>query len=112
MALLTAAIPILLAQPTATTRHGITLDDLAKLHRVGEPQVSPDGLWIAYTVTTINVAEDKSLSQLWMVSWDGKQDIQLTFDKDDVGSPQWSQDGRWLAFTSDFATLNGPLSMV
>lgn len=100
MALLATAVPILLAQPAATTKHGITLDDLAKLHRVGEPQVSPDGLWIAYTVTTVNVAEDKSSSQLWMVSWDGKQDIQLTFGKEDAGSPQWSPDGRWLAFTS------------
>jgi dipeptidyl aminopeptidase/acylaminoacyl peptidase len=35
-----------------------------------------------------------------MVSWDGKQDVQLTFGKDSAGGPRWSPDGRWLAFTS------------
>jgi dipeptidyl aminopeptidase/acylaminoacyl peptidase len=85
---------------TATAKHGITVDDLAKIARVGDPQVSPDGAWIAYTVGGVDTAEDKNSSQLWMVSWDGKQDVQLTFSKDGVGEPQWSPDGRWLAFTT------------
>ena len=62
-------------------KHGMTLDDLAKIERVGDPQVSPDGMWVAYTVGKTDVAEDKGSGQLWMVSWDGKQDIQLTFGK-------------------------------
>jgi dipeptidyl aminopeptidase/acylaminoacyl peptidase len=81
-------------------KHGMTLDDLAKIERVGDPQVSPDGMWVAYTVGKTDVAEDKGSGQLWMVSWDGKQDIQLTFGKDGAGSPQWSPDGKYLAFTS------------
>ena len=47
-----------------------------------------------------DVAEDKSVSHLWMVSWDGKEDIQLTYGKESAGGPRWSPDGRWLAFTS------------
>jgi dipeptidyl aminopeptidase/acylaminoacyl peptidase len=78
----------------------MTLDDLAKMQRVGDPQVSPDGAWVAYTVGKVDVGEDKNQSQLWMVSWDGKQDVQLTFGKDGVGGEQWSPDGRYLAFTS------------
>ncbi len=35
-----------------------------------------------------------------MISWDGRQDVQLTFGTDSAGSPCWSPDGRWLAFTS------------
>ena len=81
-------------------KRGMTLDDLAKLVRVGAPQVSPDGRWVAYTVSRVDVAEDKSVSDLWMVSWDGKEDIQLTYGKESAGSPRWSPDGRWLAFTS------------
>ena len=81
-------------------RHGLTPDDLVKMARVGAPQISPDGAWVAYTVGRVDAKEDKNGSQLWMVSWDGKQNVQLTFGKDGVGEPQWSPDGRWLAFTS------------
>lgn len=81
-------------------KHGMTLDDMAKLVRVGPPEVSPDGRWVAYTLSSTDVAEDKSVSHLWMVSWDGKEDIQLTYGKESAGGPRWSPDGRWLAFTS------------
>jgi dipeptidyl aminopeptidase/acylaminoacyl peptidase len=91
---------VALSAQTAPAKHGITLDDLAKMERVGAPVVSPDGAWVAYTVGRIDAKEDKNSSQLWMVSWDGKQDVQLTFSKDGVGEPQWSPDGRWLAFTT------------
>ena len=81
-------------------KHGMTLDDLGKLLRVGAPVVSPDGGWVAYTLTHVDKGEDKNVTDLWMVSWDGKQDIQLTRGKDSVGHPRWSLDGRYLAFTS------------
>ena len=68
--------------------------------RVGSPQVSPDGTWVAYTVSRVDTAEDKNITDLWMVSWDGKADIQLTHGKESVGNPRWSPDGRWLAFSS------------
>jgi dipeptidyl aminopeptidase/acylaminoacyl peptidase len=78
----------------------MTLDDLQKFLRVGSPILSPDGQWIAYTVSHIDVAEDKNITDLWMVSWDGKQDIQLTRGKESAGQPLWSPDGKWLSFTS------------
>ena len=89
-----------LGAQTVAAKHGITPDDLVKMVRVGAPVVSPDGEWVAYTVSRVDAKEDKNGSQLWMVSWDGKQDVQLTFSKDGAGEPQWSPDGRWLAFTS------------
>ena len=88
------------APGAAAAKRGMNLEDLAKLERVGDPQVSPDGAWVAYTVGKVDVAEDKGSTQLWMVSWDGKADVQLTFGKEGAGDPQWSPDGRWLAFTS------------
>jgi len=94
----TASTPPPAAPPSA--KRGMNLDDLGKFERVADPQVSPDGAWIAYTVSKVDVGEDKNASQLWMVSWDGKQDVQLTFSKDGASGPQWSPDGKWLAFTS------------
>jgi dipeptidyl aminopeptidase/acylaminoacyl peptidase len=97
--LVSCAVPMM----AQTAKHGMTLDDLQRLVRVGSLQVSPDGAWIAYTASHVDVGEDKSVSDLWMVSWDGKADIQLTHGKDSVGDPRWSPDGRWLAFTSSRA---------
>ena len=88
------------APGASAAKRGMNLEDLAKFERVGDPQVSPDGAWVAYTVGKVDVGEDKGVGQLWMVSWDGKQDLQLTFSKEGAGDPQWSPDGRWLAFTT------------
>ncbi|MEO6805542.1 MAG: S9 family peptidase [Edaphobacter sp.] len=78
----------------------MVIDDLAKLVNVGGPQISPDGKWIAYTTSQVDVSDDKNVSSLWMVSWDGTQDIEVTYGTESAGSPRWSPDGRWLAFTS------------
>ncbi len=88
------------ASAQSPTRHGMTPDDLARITRVNAPTLSPDGAWVAYTVTHVDAEEDKSIANLWMVSWDGKQDLQLTSGKESAGNPRWSPDGRYLAFTS------------
>jgi len=91
----------LVASPAAaqTAKRPIALDDLAKLKTVGDPQVSPDGKWVAYTVGTVDAEKDKRDADLWMVSWDGTQQIRLTATTDSSESmPRWSPDDRYLAF--------------
>ena len=78
----------------------MVIDDLARLIAVGGPQLSADGKWIAYTTSQVDAEQDKNVSEVWMVSWDGTQDVQLTYGPDGAGSPRWSPDGKWLAFTS------------
>jgi dipeptidyl aminopeptidase/acylaminoacyl peptidase len=85
------------AQPA---RHPFNLDDLARMREVGDPQCSQDGRWVAYTVSTVDVKEDKTNSHVWMVSFDGKDDRQVTSSQDSESSPRWSPDGKYLSFTS------------
>ncbi|HEX3583534.1 MAG TPA: S9 family peptidase, partial [Thermoanaerobaculia bacterium] len=62
----------------AQTRRTLTVADAAKQRGVGDPQVSPDGRWIAYTVSTVDAEKDKRDTDLWMVSWDGADRVRLT----------------------------------
>src|SRR5258708_28879902 len=60
------------------TKHPITFEDMIKLHRIAEPQVSPDGKWVAYTVATPDVEANRNASNIWMVSTSGGSPMQLT----------------------------------
>jgi len=95
--LVLASITVLMAQ---TARRPFKLDDLARLREVRDPQLSPDGQWIAYVVSTIDAKEDKSNAHIWMISFDGKNDRQLTWSQDSESSPRWGPDGKYLSFTS------------
>ena len=109
-----APLALVSAQTPATppAPHPITLNDLFRFHDVGSPEVSPDGQWVSYTVSTVDEKLDKRITDLWMVSWDGKQNVRLTWkgdvsedvdpeDVDSSSSPRWSPDGQYISFTAD-----------
>jgi dipeptidyl aminopeptidase/acylaminoacyl peptidase len=73
-------------------------DDFFRLAEVTEPQLSPDGRSVAYVVSHNDRDTDESVSELWMVAWNGAQPVQLTRSLKDVRAPQWSPDGRVLSF--------------
>jgi dipeptidyl aminopeptidase/acylaminoacyl peptidase len=79
----------------------LALDDLSQLREVSDPQVSPDGGWVAYTVTTPDTVEDRPNSDVWMTSWDGTRSVRLTSTQASEHAPRWSPDGRYLTFLSD-----------
>ncbi|HWA91839.1 MAG TPA: S9 family peptidase [Rhizomicrobium sp.] len=90
-----------LAAPAAMARN-LVLDDMFKERSVSDPQVSPDGNWVAYSVSQMSAADDEDYSHIWMTSWDGKRQVQLTArPKESESSPRFSPDGRFLAFLSD-----------
>ncbi|HNU09329.1 MAG TPA: hypothetical protein PKO33_16290, partial [Pyrinomonadaceae bacterium] len=84
-----------------STKRPLRLDDLFRIKNVSDPQLSPDGEWIAYVVSSVDEKADKSSSDIWMVSYDGKTDRRITFTAADSESqPRWSPDGKYLSFVS------------
>jgi dipeptidyl aminopeptidase/acylaminoacyl peptidase len=98
--LLLALLPAALDAQAASARRFVTLKDIDSVATVADPQLSPDGAWVAYTVTRADTTDDDYDSNIWMTSWDGKRTIQLTRTTDDETTPRWSPDGRYLAFLS------------
>lgn len=78
----------------------LKVEDVHQERRVADPQVSPDGAWVAYTVAATDVAGDKSDTDVWMSSWDGAAKIRVTSSKENESSPRWSPDSKWLSFLS------------
>jgi len=67
---------------------------------VSQPELSPDGLWVAYAVRTRLLKDDKSEQRLWMVGTRGGDPIPLTADAVSSTHPRWSPDGKYLSFLS------------
>jgi dipeptidyl aminopeptidase/acylaminoacyl peptidase len=94
------------AQESAASRPGpfaprnITIDDYFQIRDVSQPEMSPDGQWVAYSVRTRMLKEDKNEQRLWMVSTRGGDPIPLTAEGVSSSHPRWSPDGRYLAFLS------------
>lgn len=89
---------------SAQGKRAITLDDHSKIIAVGDPQRSPDGVWVAYTVTTIDADKDRRNTDVWMIKWDGSEQLQLTSSPDGESSPRWSPDNKYLAFVASRGT--------
>src|ERR1700678_714058 len=81
----------------------LVVDDYFRIKEVGDPQLSPDGKWVAYTVKTANLKEDKNRRRIWMIPTGGGTAIALTDENESSSHPRWSPDGKYLAFISSRA---------
>ena len=80
------------------TKRPIAPEDTYRLQNISDPHVSPEGNWVVYTLSSVDTSRDKRNNDIWMVSWDGKQNIQLTNSQDGESSPRFSQDGKYISF--------------
>jgi len=80
------------------TKKPITIDDFFKMKTVRSPQISPDGKWIAYTISETDLKKDKSETRVWMVKTSGGEAMPMTAKGYSAGNPRWSPDGKYLSF--------------
>jgi dipeptidyl aminopeptidase/acylaminoacyl peptidase len=94
-------IGALLLMPGALLAQGarsITIDDFFSLKSVGQPSISPDGKYVAYTLGTPDLKKDRASTRIWMSPVSGGDPIPLTAAGAPGSGPKWSPDGKYLGF--------------
>jgi dipeptidyl aminopeptidase/acylaminoacyl peptidase len=89
-----------LAGPPQAEKRLLAVDDIFNIKQVSDPRISPDGEWVAFTVSQMDAAKDGSDTDVWMAPIGGGEALRLTTSDESESSPRWSPDGRWLAFLS------------
>ncbi len=98
--------PSLVPRPLCAQQRAITLDDYLALKSVGDPQLSPDGKWVVYTVTEYSLKDNRGTARVWLADAATGQAREVTAGPGSDRQPRWSPDGRTLAFVS--TRQNGP----
>jgi dipeptidyl aminopeptidase/acylaminoacyl peptidase len=89
--------PFCAAQPA---KRPMTFEDMMSMKRLGETTVSPDGKWLAYSVMTVDLAENRETSELWLQAIAGGQQMKLAVCQPGDSGVQFSSNGRSVLFLS------------
>src|SRR5215207_9721361 len=97
---LVAILLLALCSLAAAQNRTYTVEDLMKVRRVGDPQVSPDGKHVAFTIGDVNFDANRVVTQIYVTSIAGGEMKQLTTGDRSSSSPRWSLDGKKIAYTT------------
>ena len=97
-----AFVPVLSFAFPATSEdpHPFSIHDMLAMDRISDPQVSPDGKWVAYTVRTTDLDANRGRNDVWLSAVDGSSSKKLTENEASDFGARWMPDGRSLVFLS------------
>jgi dipeptidyl aminopeptidase/acylaminoacyl peptidase len=78
----------------------MTFEDMMKMKRLGATAVSPDGKWLAYSVTTVNLDQNTKTAELWVQAIAGGEPQKLAVAVPGDSGIQFAADGRSVLFLS------------
>jgi dipeptidyl aminopeptidase/acylaminoacyl peptidase len=78
----------------------MTFDDMMRMKRLGSTAVSPDGKWLAYSVTTVNLDQNTKTAELWLQPIAGGEPRKLSVAQPGDSGVQFSSDGKQILFLS------------
>jgi dipeptidyl aminopeptidase/acylaminoacyl peptidase len=84
----------------AQAKRPMTFEDMMKIKRLGDTAVSPDGKWLAYSVTTVNLDQNTKTAELWIQAIAGGEPQKLAVGQPGDGGLQFSSDGKRILFVS------------
>jgi dipeptidyl aminopeptidase/acylaminoacyl peptidase len=82
------------------TKRPMTFADLQAMKRIGDPQVSPSGKWVLFSVTDVSLEKNTKTNHLWVVPIAGGKEVQLTSGTGESNG-RFSPDGRSVMYSSD-----------
>ena len=79
---------------------GLTPEQATGMRQLSNVRISPDGRWVAYTLSVPDLKTSSMDADIWLVPAQGGAAVRLTAAKGMDDQPRWSSDGRWIGFVS------------
>jgi len=92
---------LIVSMASSETKKAMTIVDLINVPSLGDPQLSPDGIQLLYTLSEPDWEKNKRIRHIWRINSDGSNPIKMTNGENGESSPRWSPNGSLIAFITE-----------